>query len=517
VLNRIRSKIREERALAEERQLEPGDNLAARLDRIQRAFDTEQASGASLNMRGSALALGSALAILLVAQFSAAWLDDNSWVFPGHWSTVQHVLLLISVAALVLCLLVAVVVVWPRRHWGSQMRRRVKLLADGGTNEEAELLLRMLEIQRAVNERKSIGLRVAAIPLALAVIAVVGQSAVFALKANPVDRSACTSRAGDARKPVQDALPPLAVQKQLAAQYAPRVYVHPNEPYGPLPVSDFLEASQLVWNSPRGDDQLSDKGAIEASRLGVDCEHLSDGCYEHNGCVADQVTRPSETGASRAPGLNPNRGVAIDPDGSVRRPSPPGNPQVPVFYEFRRANGEAIRITYWFFYGYSRPNARLDTEILQVASHEGDWESIDVKLVAANADYVPIRVLYFAHGREPTTLDWGQATVVRDGAETVGAPQGPGHPVVFSAIYDHASYPGEGSQPALDVTKRGPVVWDTWLSGVKRVVAQPWYGFGGAWGAGGGRKGEIGPLGPSPWKQSSDPDPDNSALAHRVP
>ena len=44
------------------------------------------------------------------------------------------------------------------------------------------------------------------------------------------------------------------------------------------------------------------------------------------------------------------------------------------------------------------------------------------------------------------------------------------------------------------------------------VVDRPWWGFGGAWGAGGGTKGEIGPLGPSPWKQSSDPDPDLSEL-----
>jgi bifunctional ADP-heptose synthase (sugar kinase/adenylyltransferase) len=68
-----------------------------------------------------------------------------------------------------------------------------------------------------------------------------------------------------------------------------------------------------------------------------------------------------------------------------------------------------------------------------------------------------------------------------------------------------------------DATRRGPVVWDTWLRPVRSVIEEPWWGFGGAWGAGGGLKGQIGPLGPSPWKQSSDPDPDSAVLGGSEP
>jgi hypothetical protein len=88
MIGRLRGKIREDRELARERELTPASGIERRLDRLQRAFDTELQSNISLNLRGTALAIGSALAILLVAQFSATWLDDNSWEFPGHWDTV---------------------------------------------------------------------------------------------------------------------------------------------------------------------------------------------------------------------------------------------------------------------------------------------------------------------------------------------------------------------------------------------------------------------------------------------
>ena len=82
MIGRLWGKIREDRELGRERKLRPA-RIERRLDRLQRAFDTELQSNISLNLRGTALAIGSALAILLVAQFSATWLDDNSWEFPA--------------------------------------------------------------------------------------------------------------------------------------------------------------------------------------------------------------------------------------------------------------------------------------------------------------------------------------------------------------------------------------------------------------------------------------------------
>src|SRR5918996_738513 len=295
MFGRVRAKIREDRELARERELKPASGIERRLDRLQRAFDTELQSNISINLRGTALAIGSALAILLVAQFSAVWLDDNSWEFPGIWDTVQRVLLVVSLVALVVNLIVAVWVVWPRRRWGKDMAERIEYLNKGSARKEAVALLRMLESQRALNERKGRRLRWGSIPLVIAVAAVVGQASFFAWKASPIDRGGCISEEGDAEKPANAGLPPLADQEALALQYAPRVYIHPREP------------------------------------------------------------------------------------------SDPGNPSIPVYYEVR-GSADAFRITYWFFYGFSQPN--LPTASLAIASHEGDWESIDVKLAREAGAYV---------------------------------------------------------------------------------------------------------------------------------
>ena len=61
--------------------LEPGEDLSKRIDRVQRALDAELTQSGGLNMRGTALAISSALAVLLLAQFSSVWLDNDAWSF----------------------------------------------------------------------------------------------------------------------------------------------------------------------------------------------------------------------------------------------------------------------------------------------------------------------------------------------------------------------------------------------------------------------------------------------------
>ena len=332
----------------------------------------------------------------------------------------------------------------------------------------------MLETQRALNERKGRRLRWAAIPLFLAVFTVVGQAVVFAWQANPVDRGGCMSDEGDAERPSGAGLPDEDVQQALALSYAPRVYVHPNEKWGPLRPDDFIDASSLVWNSSEADEVLVARGDIDATRLGADCEKADGGCYEHRGCAADQVTRPTESPGLRPPGLNERRGFAIDPDTTVRRPSPPGNPNIPVYYEFH-GKDQSLRLTYWFFYGYSQPN--LGPAQIGLASHEGDWESIDVKLQGkGGAETTRTRPASSRRGSSttPTARTRRFSTGPRRrwstkaGAELTGAPPAPAHPVVFSAVGSHASYPSEGGQAHGDQTRRGPVVWDTWQRPVLR-------------------------------------------------
>jgi hypothetical protein len=517
LLDRLSRKLRNWWTLVTTRRIEPAKGLERRHERLQRALESELATNAGFTLRGTALVVGSALGILLLAQFSAVWLDDNLWDFSGRFGDIQEACLYISIGALAACILLAWFVIWPRRRLSEEKLDRVTYINEGRNAEDARLLLRMLESQRAANERKRVCLRVASVPIAVAVLTAVAQAAIFAIDATPVDRGGCINSDGDAEPPAELGFPAGTDPQALAESYAPRVYVHPSEPWGPLPPEEFIEASRLVWNSSRGDEELVSRGDVEPARLGAECEREPAGCYSHSGCSADQLTRPTESAAIRAPGLNERRGFAIDPDGSVRRPPPAaGSPRADTYYELRGDPATAVRVTYWFFYGYSQPKL-FDNARVSLASHEGDWESIDVKLArdpSAPDGYTPKKVIFYAHGLAPPILEWSEITaVLPDGTQTRSPKPRPAHPVVFSARLSHASYPDAGRQPCgylcEDLTRKGLIIWDTWLRGVRPVIEQDWYGFGGAWGAGGGLKGQIGPLGPSPWKQAADPDPDN--------
>ncbi len=97
--------------------------------------------------------------------------------------------------------------------------------------------------------------------------------------------------------------------------------------------------------------------------------------------------------------------------------------------------------------------------------------------------------------------------------------------MVFSARNSHASYPtvatrrGDATRVcgavgcSHDFRDRGRR-WDAWEPGLMRPAREePWFGFGGAWGAAGELPDTTGPLGPSPWKLPDDPDPGELASA----
>ena len=224
----------------------------------------------------------------------------------------------------------------------------------------------------------------------------------------------CVNHDGNAEEPSADGLPSPEDQQTLAERYAPRVYFYPGEPWGPVTPTTFIQGSKLVWNSPRADDVVEPEREVDQKRLGADCEQASGGCYQHNGCDADQVTRPSEQD-NRASGLIQTRGFAIDPNEVVKRaPVTADNPDVPVFYEFRLGNESRLRLTYWFFETNSLPHLVGARQEPHVAAHEGDWESIDVVLDKGSHD--PQRVLFYAHGKDPMPREWPQVCVVEETA-----------------------------------------------------------------------------------------------------
>jgi hypothetical protein len=500
------------------RELDGMGDLRDRAEQLERAFASELTGSASLNSRGSTLGAASALAILLVTQFSATWLDDNHWHFPDVWDTAMKVLLPLSIVLLLVCTVLAVVAVWPRRRWAVEQKERIDSLCRGDDAKEAELLLRMVDIQRAANERKSRLLRLASVPLALAIAAVVAQSMAFAFKAEPVDPVRSDSPSVADQEPSDTSLPSPAERIALAARYAPRVWVHSKERFGPVDPNEYLAHSALVWKQRRRPETVAPNGKVDPARIGARCDRAPGGCYEKSGYLARELTRPFMARVERPRGLNLRRGFAVDGDASVRRGQAGRDPDVPVYYEMRRTPDELL-ITYWFFYGYSRPHivggSNATDSILSVLSHEADWENIDVALTPDGS--APLAVYFYGHGH-PLRVGWAKICKLGPGIEDCSSDQ-PGHPVVYSALDSHASYDRAGTRKvcgpagcANDLTDDG-WRWDTWTrpGGLRPVRDASWWGFGGAWGAVGNLPDNTGPLGPSRWKLPADPDPGDLA------
>jgi hypothetical protein len=119
-----------------------------------------------------------------------------------------------------------------------------------------------------------------------------------------------------------------------------------------------------------------------------------------------------------------------------------------------------------------------------LTAHQGDWEHITIEF---GLDGAPTHVTYAGHGCTDKVVEW-------DNVQTTDRT----HPHVYAAEGSHASYPSEISRGQTyclpeeypsgeaDVAEYDPatsVEWRTWTgTGTKRLEAECWYGFGGAWG-----------------------------------
>jgi hypothetical protein len=472
--------------------LEPGEQLAQRIPSLEQAFDTELTGSMSLNIRGAFLAAGAAVALLLVAQFSATWLDDGHWEFPDVWDIVMQVLLVLTFVAFALSVLLSVWAVWPRRGFAADLRERIERMNAGDGPGEAALLLKMLDSLRVANERKSRWIRLASVPFAVAVLGTVAQSLIFAGKADLAEPPR-VDKAAPVEVDDTTGLPSRDDQLLLARRYAPRVWLHHSERFGPLDPSAFISGSELQWRKRRSNSRVAPRGSVSADRLGRHCEGAPDGCYEFSGFTARELTRPFAKGP-RPEGVKPRHGFALNLDNALHGGQSRRDPDVPVYFEFRKA-GDELLVTYWFCYGHSSPHTggAVGAALGDKLSHEGDWENVDVALAADGS--APRAVYFYGHGA-PTRRAWEQLELDGD------------HPVVYSALDSHASYSEGGTTKVCgdlgssnDIRDQG-FRWDTWkgADSLRAARDQPWFGYGGAWGAANTAEGQTGPLGPSKWK-----------------
>ena len=332
---------------------------------------------------------------------------------------------------------------------------------------------------------------------------------------------------------------------------APLLHLHDDDPYRPVSARFFLDRSQLRWadrdncrfEDPfiaqglkvTGDDSRPGLDPLLELRLGSTVDQpgpypFSAGCgSDRKGTFyADNFTRPNAERESPPEhqgfyldisGLELQEGSIEETGGRATFNGAPAYfEKVPGWLPGQRPDAEpkGMRIIFWFLYTNSVPPAPgpLGSKI----AHEGDWERISVLLEPhwqgrSLEFFTPVSARFHAHE--------GSVDVPWDELELEGRT----HPVAYSAVGSHATYPAPGiHESTAKLGKRDAITeddeaiacgdcpqWRTWrehftLPASGRVVPllnarlQPWYGFGGAWGRVGPDSGRTGPLGPSIYK-----------------
>lgn len=299
--------------------------------------------------------------------------------------------------------------------------------------------------------------------------------------------------------------------------FAPLVRLHQKERWLPMGAHWSIDRSALWFSEGRGcgDRKIAVGRALRSQRTvvvdwlsvpgigkgpsyyqrdwyGPTCDERQP--YEFS---ANQLTRPHDK-ADRVKGLGLTAGFYLDLMDWARQGHPLRGGQVtaPAYVE-RHAedvDGEpGLRLTYWLLYGMNEPLGPRGP--IGGATHEGDWERIDVLLQNGDDrdEYVPVAVRLHA-GDAQRDVPW---TSVRRGGL-----QGSDHPLVSAARGDHS----------LTISPRGDICngcsqWRTWPT-LADAGKQPWYGFGGAWGEPGPTLETTGPLGPhGKWPPDSRYDP----------
>jgi hypothetical protein len=334
----------------------------------------------------------------------------------------------------------------------------------------------------------------------------------------------------DSDEPVTKPLPRGAVDtRDPARTFAPLVWLHRDERHLPIRVEELVDRATLVWEGgdcpdrPRAAGRRLPRAGLPRLRpsdlggdgfgqavLNANCNPRRDvGPYPPSA-----GTRPYNL-AYRGTSVPGDQGYYLDLDDSLKRSSGV-RPRVrsgrasiagvPVYVTYRKTTVDAqhaLQVVYWLPFGATQPR-RVGGGRVPV-SHEGGWGRIVVLLRNGRRAgvYFPVSVRYHVDRGRRTEIPWRRVPRVTgpDGGRT--------HPVAFAALGSHALYASPRNRVRV-VRYRGARLrladetlrcarcpaWRTWEQALEGE-AQPWYGFGGAWGATGAGLQSTGPAGPS--------------------
>lgn len=311
-----------------------------------------------------------------------------------------------------------------------------------------------------------------------------------------------------------------------ALRYAPQIDLAAGERWLPMGGREFVDHSDLVWLGPCGPDRLAVGRSIDSpgilrypvltpARLGghprpltVPLRRLPACRFDHDRLLkTTDYTRPYDV--ERADDIAIDEGFFIDLADHARRGHHPDK-RVPAYYEISRERLRGVpvlRIDYWLLFGRDVPP--LPRAVRTQFTREGDWERAAVLLrPVADDRYRPLAVRIYSGGRDAhREREWRSVPRVSDGHGAEAT-----HPVIYSARGTHSLFDAPGRYPytlrltgenggkftGTEVASACPrcIRWRTWRL-LRNARAEPWYGYGGAWGNARGVGSTGGPLGPS--------------------
>ena len=265
---------------------------------------------------------------------------------------------------------------------------------------------------------------------------------------------------------------------QLVQAYAPRIWWHAADPFGPTDSLKFIQNSEL-WEKPilGRAKMLKARGeinAVELNRTGGSRQYLVNAAIK-------KIER-----------LNLSEPVKPAADLSDVAPIFWKLSTHPVVGELQnRSDGhQRIILEYWYHTDYSHANLPLG-----IGNHQGDWEGmavvVDLSLDEQNQlAHYPVALYYAAHeGGQwfcPSEVTWIDESPPEErtgrSLASVARPKRL-HPEAFSAVGTHATYPKEGqfwSGVKTEQTRRDRA-WNSW-KWVTPLNNEPYLGFEGQWG-----------------------------------
>jgi hypothetical protein len=238
----------------------------------------------------------------------------------------------------------------------------------------------------------------------------------------------------------------------LLEQYAPRVFLHPNEEfypssvewsfkhlfrYSPSNLPPFIDSPWFYHLFPQPDNRYY-VSPIEI--IGSPSDWLE----YHYGCNGFATTQPCQLSDATTYAFWDEQAISVENETS-----------------------DVINLTYFFYYPYNRGKEIASTVW---GNHVGDWEHITVRLSwvydpSAGWGIKPIHLFVSAH-------DFGTAHPW----DTITTAAGSDHPIVYSAEGGHGNYVTAGTQRYGKVVKLGVTLaflydytgegaqWNTWTN-----------------------------------------------------